>query len=147
MKLLQQKFDHNSNLPLHEMDRTSAFYVLLDRELIGVAEPWKPILRDMIRALIAKFPDAEQTRLIPRDEITQVITLRRMIQLPLEVRREEPRTWQSWCDVLWQGLPKATYSLWDDILKHLFMSEAIGDQALAEYLQSYNVAVEPHIPQ
>lgn len=130
------------------MDRNSAWHALVDMNLVGVGEPWKPILRDMIRVLLTKFPEHEQTRLIPREEITKIITLRRMIQLPLEVRRGDPaRTWQSWCDVLWVGLPKATYSLWDDILKHLFMSEAIGDQALAEYLQSYNVAVEPHIPQ
>jgi len=120
------------------MDRTSAFYALLGRELIGIAEPWKPILRDMIRALIAKFPDAEQQRLIPRDEITKVITLRRMIQLPLEVR-EEARTWDGWCNVLWQGLPRATYSLWNDILQYLFKSPLIGDVALAEYLELYNM--------
>lgn len=132
------------------MNRNSAWHALVDMNFMGTLTPRKPFLRDMIRALLAKFPDAEQTRLIPREDITKVITLRRMIQLPLEVR-EEPRTWQSWCDVLWVGLPKATYSLWDDILKHLFMSEAIGDQALAEYLQLYNVAVEvpaePQIPQ
>lgn len=117
------------------MNQNLMFYKLMDRQLIGTSTLWKPILFEMSRVLIARLPESEQKRLVTGPEIANIITWRRMIKLPLEIRNEA-RTLDQWCVVLWAGLPRAMYFLWHDILHYLFSNVATDKNILVDYLQT-----------
>lgn len=107
------------------------FNEIVDRNLKDF-RLWKFILREMVEVLIARLPEDEQLRSVSREEMTNIITLRRIIHLP----HAEAHTWIQWYDVFCVGFPRASWVFWYDFLRYLFDKVSEDELILIDYWQT-----------
>ena len=116
------------------IDRQRAWEIFYRNEFdFGSDNFLTPMARDALIDLIRCMSEVEQNLKVSCQDMQRIISKRRMRQLTAACKPEDSHTWYEWCVLLGEELPRATYSLWSDLLKHVFLT-VVSDTTLESFL-------------